>query len=78
MLTSSLACLAVLSAACQEEGYDCTASFYTEENGDLIETKEYSYDDAGDADEASDMCMADAEAEKPDNAMHWFCECKSR
>jgi len=79
MLTSSLVCLVVLSAACQqEEGYDCTASFYAQEGGDLLETKEYAYDDAGDADEAKSMCMADAEADKPEGATSWSCFCESR
>ena len=79
-LMSSLLCLAVLSIACQEEeeGYDCTASFFTEQNGDLVSTKDYSYDDAGNADEASAMCMEDAEADMPANANYRSCTCSSR
>jgi hypothetical protein len=77
-LTSALVCLGVLSTACQEEGYDCTASFYTAEGGDLLSTKDYSYDDADDADEAKTMCMEEAVADKPADANFWSCSCSSR
>jgi hypothetical protein len=79
MLTSPLVCLAVLFTACQEEeGYDCTASFYTEQGGDLLETKDYTYDDASDAEEASGLCQDEAAADKPEGANYWSCQCESK
>jgi hypothetical protein len=79
-LTPLLVCLAaVLVTACQdEEGYECTASFYTEQGGELISTAEYTYDDADDADEAAALCQDEADADQPEGSRYFACHCESQ
>ncbi|GEM_PF-4187332 len=70
------AALFVSLVACKAEGYDCTATFTT---ADMMVVSTMEYDsDASNADEAVDMCLAEAAMDKPAGATHYNCECESR